>query len=69
MRTCAAEDLVVMKAFAGRDRDLADITGILVRQSGRLDWNLIEKELRPLLEVKDEPGIWHRLLEMKARAG
>ena len=69
MRTCAAEDLVVMKAFAGRDRDLADIAGILVRQSGRLDWNLIEKELRPLLEVKDEPEIWHRLLEMKARTG
>ena len=69
LRTCSAEDLVVMKAFAGRERDLADIAGILVRQSAHLDWDLIEKELKPLLEVKDEPGMWPRLLEIKARTG
>ena len=67
LRTCSAEDLVVMKAFAGRDRDLTDIPGILVRQSGRLDWKLIEKELRPLLELKDEPEMWNRLLEIRAQ--
>jgi Nucleotidyl transferase AbiEii toxin, Type IV TA system len=67
LRTCSAEDLVVMKAFAGRDRDLADISGILVRQSAHLDWKLIEEELRPLLEIKDEPGMWPRLLEMKSK--
>jgi hypothetical protein len=65
LTTCSAEDLVVMKAFAGRERDLADIAGILVRQSARLDWKLIEDELKPLLEVKDEPEVWLRLLEMK----
>ena len=67
LRTCSAEDLVVMKAFAGRERDLADIAGIVVRQSSRLDWKLIEEELKPLLEIKDEPGIWQRLLQMKAQ--
>lgn len=30
--TCSAEDLVVLKAFAGRDRDWADVEGILRRQ-------------------------------------
>ena len=67
LRTCSAEDLVVMKAFAGRDRDLTDIPGILVRQSGRLDWKLIENELRPLLELKDAPEMWDRLLEIRAQ--
>ena len=30
--TCCAEDLVVTKAFAGRDRDWADIAGVITRQ-------------------------------------
>jgi hypothetical protein len=35
--TCCAEDLVVHKVFAGRDRDWADVEGILERQHGRLE--------------------------------
>lgn len=69
LRTCSAEDLVVMKAFAGREQDLGDISGILVRQLHRLDWNLIERELKPLLELKEEPQMWSRLLEMRTKAG
>jgi len=68
LKTCSAEDLVVMKAFAGRDRDLVDIPPILLRQRGTLDWKLIEEELRPLLEAKDDPQMWQRLLEMKRQA-
>ncbi len=34
IRTCSAEDLVVMKAFAGRARDWLDIEGIIDRQAG-----------------------------------
>jgi len=37
LSTCSAEDLVVLKAFAGRDRDWADIAGVLQRQAGKLD--------------------------------
>lgn len=59
--TCSAEDLVVHKAFAGRDRDWDDVRGILTRRHGKLDWSIIETELRPLLELKEEPEAMARL--------
>jgi len=37
LTTCSAEDLVVFKAFAGRDKDWLDIEGIALRQHRRLD--------------------------------
>jgi hypothetical protein len=62
VRICTAEDLIVMKAFASRDLDWHDLRGILVRQgTRRLDWNYIEKELRPLCELKEAPEIMERL--------
>ncbi len=66
LRTCSAEDLVVLKAFAGRDGDWQDVKGILVRQARRLDFSLIEKELKPLLALKDDSETWQRLKAMKA---
>lgn len=53
LRTCSAEDLIVMKAFASRARDWIDVEGIIVRQTGRLDWTYIQEQLRPLAELKD----------------
>lgn len=47
LRTCSAEDRVVMKAFAGRERDFLDIEGVTVRQGASLNWTLIEEELKP----------------------
>ncbi len=58
--TCSAEDLVVLKAFAGRDRDWADIESIAMRQSD-LDWNAIFAELAPLARLRDEALITSRL--------
>ena len=51
--TCGAEDLVVHKAFAGRDRDWIDVEGVIERRRDTLDRKLIETELRPLLELSD----------------
>ena len=59
--TCSAEDLVVFKAFADRDRDWADIEGILSRQGNKLDLDLIFAELKPLAELKESPGIIAKL--------
>jgi hypothetical protein len=59
--TCSAEDLVVLKAFANRDKDWLDVEGILLRQSGRLDVALVRSELNPLVELKEEPEIAKRL--------
>jgi hypothetical protein len=65
--TCGAEDLVVLKAFANREKDWADIEGVIVRQAGRLDERLIWGELEPLLELKEEPAIAERLEQLIER--
>ncbi len=41
LRTCSAEDLIVMKAFAGRELDWADVKGVIARQGSKLDWQTI----------------------------
>jgi hypothetical protein len=66
LRTCSAEDLVVLKAFADRRRDWADIEGILYRQKGRLDWGYIYEQLVPLAELKEDPAIVASLKSMQA---
>ena len=61
LTTCSAEDLIVFKAFANREKDWLDIESIAVRQHGKLDETLILSELRPLLKLKKEPAIEKRL--------
>jgi len=57
LKTCSAEDLLVMKAFAARDKDWADVTSVLERQAGKLDLDLVRSELAPLAEAKEAPEI------------
>lgn len=59
--TCSAEDLVVFKAFAGRDKDWLDIASVAVRHGARLDQALVWRELVPLLELKGAPEAADRL--------
>lgn len=66
--TCSAEDLVVLKAFAGRGQDWADIESILIRRGPSLDWNLIFAELEPLAKVRDVPGLVERLRELRSKS-
>jgi hypothetical protein len=61
LRTCSAEDLIVMKAFAGRGQDWVDVERIIVRQTGKLDWPYIREQLRPLAELKEAPEIVEQL--------
>jgi hypothetical protein len=67
LRTCSAEDLIVMKAVASRELDWADIESVIVRQSGKLGWQLIWKELLPLCELKEAPEIPERLKQARER--
>jgi hypothetical protein len=53
--TCSAEDLVVHKAFAGRDLDWGDVERVLTRQHGKLNLDQMRSELKPLLELKGAP--------------
>lgn len=61
LRTCSAEDLIVHKAFASRDQDWADVTSVVMRQGRKLNVDQIWAELRPLVELKEEPEILTRL--------
>ncbi len=61
LRTCSAEDLIVLKAFAGRPKDWMDIEGVIIRQPGVLDWAYVRTQLAPLAELKDEPELMARL--------
>ncbi len=61
IRTCSAEDLVVLKAFASRDQDWIDVRNVLIRQGAKLNRDLIRNELSPLVDLKEEPEILERL--------
>ncbi len=63
--TASAEDMVVLKAFAGRPQDWVDVEGILVRQGDVLDWPLILGELTPLCELKESPETIDRLCQLR----
>jgi hypothetical protein len=64
---CSAEDLVVFKAFAGREKDWLDIEGVVVRQGARLDRALVWQELEPLLFLKESPESAERLRTLLER--
>lgn len=61
--TASAEDIVILKAFASRDKDWSDVRGILSRQRGKLDRGLIFRELKVLVELKEEPEILNKLTQ------
>ena len=61
LRICTAEDLIVLKAFAGRGQDWVDVERIIVRQTGKLDWIYIRQQLEPLVCMKEEPEILDQL--------
>lgn len=68
LATCSAEDLVVLKAFAGRDKDWLDIEGVATRQGQKLDTRLVLREIGPLLELKEDERSLPRLRAILDRA-
>ncbi len=68
IRTCSAEDLVVLKAFASRPQDWIDIQHVIRRQAGSLDRELVIRELQPLVELKEEPEILDHLRHLFEQA-
>lgn len=61
LRTCSAEDLIVFKAFADRPKDWVDVDGIILRQTGTIDWDYVRLHLAPLVELKEAPAILEQL--------
>jgi hypothetical protein len=65
LRTCSAEDLMVMKLFASRAIDIRDAEGIAVRHDKTLDWRYVEEQLIPLAEAKEDPEILRQLTRVR----
>jgi hypothetical protein len=63
--TASAEDLIVLKAFAGRDQDWADVRGIIGRQI-QLDWKQILADLHDLCDVGEDNEPLARLEKIRA---
>jgi hypothetical protein len=51
--TCSAEDLVIIKILASRDRDWADVESVLLRQGGGFDLKMVRKELPGLIGMTE----------------
>jgi len=61
LRTCSAEDLVILKLFAARPLDIRDAESVIQRHRDHLDLANIREQLRPLAEAKGDPGILETL--------
>jgi len=55
-------EFIIVGGAAGQD--WADVERVIVRQTGKLDWDYIREQLRPLAELKEMPEI---LDELEAR--
>ncbi|HUW99973.1 MAG: hypothetical protein WBD63_00860 [Phycisphaerae bacterium] len=59
--TCSAEDLIVLKAFAGRPVDWIDVTGILRRRWKGLDTAFLLEQLEGLCRLREDLAPLERL--------
>lgn len=63
---CSAEDLIIQKLVAGREKDFQDVQSILVVQHGKLDYEYIEAWLLKFVDALDNEKIiksYHSILE------
>ncbi len=69
LRICSAEDLLVLKAFADRPQDRADVLGIARRRGRTLDWDAVLARLAPLAHTKGDIGILDRVRTLRDELG
>lgn len=60
--TCSAEDLFILKIFAGRGKDWTDAEGVAIRQ--KLDARYVLRQLRPFSELKEDPEMVNRARQL-----
>ncbi len=66
LRTCSAEDLIVLKAFADRGQDWVDVDGVIARNiKKKLDWSYIMQHLTELCQLKESPEIVSKLQKLR----
>lgn len=57
---CTAEDLIIQKALANREKDWQDIQGIVIEQRQCLDNDYIEEWLGQFAEILEQPELLSR---------
>lgn len=65
LRVCTADDLIVLKGFADRHQDRADVESVVRRSGGALHWDAILARLEPLALAKADPGILERVARLR----
>ena len=60
----AAEDLVLHKLFAGRDRDLEDARGVVRRKGDELDWAYLRSWGERFAEIPGREGMPRQIEEL-----
>jgi predicted nucleotidyltransferase len=64
----AAEDLVIHKLFAGRARDLDDVTAVVWRKGHNLDWAYLEHWAEQFASVPGREGMPEQVADLRHRA-
>jgi predicted nucleotidyltransferase len=66
-RICSAEDLIIQKAVAGREKDWPDVEGLLIEQQGKLDEAYIEDWLTQFAEALENPDILRQYQKLQKK--
>jgi predicted nucleotidyltransferase len=64
LRVCTAEDLIIHKAIADRQKDWADIEGIVRRQEGKLDATYVRHWLQQWGDELEKPDLLARFNQL-----
>jgi len=59
-RICTAEDFIIHKAIANREKDWMDVASIIMRQRGKLDIKYIRNWLAQFADALENPEILKR---------
>ena len=68
IRFCTPEDLILLKIISKRDRDRADVRGIVSRRLSELDLDYLEPRIEELSELLSRPEIVRDWSKWKAEA-
>jgi predicted nucleotidyltransferase len=66
---CSAEDLIIQKAVAGRDKDWLDVRALLLEQHSSLDYGYIQFWLDQFADALESEEILARFSELRREAG
>lgn len=68
VQICSAEDLIIQKVVAGREKDWLDVEALLIEQRGHLDEAYIQEWLSQFTEALENPEILARYQQVLSKA-